>query len=75
MKEKKALIDFDNPKISVKHQCELLALPRSTAYYSIQVYEPSQEEIDIKNVIDRIHYGEPAMAAGESKTSWANRAL
>lgn len=60
MEEKRSLIDFDNPEISVKHQCELLALSRSTAYYSVQLFEPSQEEIDIKNAIDRIHFNEPA---------------
>lgn len=31
--EKKELIEAENPKITVKHQCELLGLPRSTAYY------------------------------------------
>jgi putative transposase len=45
----------------VKHQCELLDLPRSTAYYQSEApTEPDQEEIDIKNAIDRIHYDEPA---------------
>jgi putative transposase len=60
VEEKKALVDFDNQERSVKHQCELLALPRSTAYYPIKVFEPDQEEIDIKNAIDRIHFDEPA---------------
>jgi putative transposase len=46
--------------LSVKHQCELLDLPRSTAYYQYEApAEPDQEEIDIKNAIDRIHYDEP----------------
>lgn len=45
----------------MKHQCELLDLPRSTAYYQCEApTEPDQEEIDIKNAIDRIHYDEPA---------------
>lgn len=60
MEEKKALIEFDNKEISVKHQCKLLGLARSTAYHPIKVHQPSQEEINIKNAIDRIHFDEPA---------------
>jgi hypothetical protein len=60
-KEKKTLIDYGSQILSVKHQCELLDLPRSTAYYQSEATtEPDQEEIDIKNAIDRIHYDEPA---------------
>ena len=41
------------------HQCELLGLPRSTAYYKNHCEsDPSQEEIDIKNAIDKIHFAE-----------------
>lgn len=60
MAEKKELVEFDNKYISVKHQCELLELSRSTTYYSVEVIQPTQEEIDIKNAIDRIHFSEPA---------------
>lgn len=57
--EKKELIEFENPRITVKHQCKLLGLPRSSAYYKSRgVTEPSQEEVDIKNAIDKIHYDE-----------------
>merc|ERR1711916_113023 len=58
--EKKALIDFKNSHLTVKKQCELIALPRSTAYHETKVAEPSQNEIDIKNAIDLIHYKEPS---------------
>jgi putative transposase len=60
MEEKKELIDFGNNELSVKHQCELLELSRSTAYYSVTIKQPTQEEIDIKNAIDKIHFHEPA---------------
>jgi putative transposase len=57
--EKKELIKVDNQKITVKHQCELLRLPNSTAYYKSHCAAgPSQEEIDIKNAINTIHYDE-----------------
>ena len=46
--------------MTVKHQCELLDLPRSTAYYQNVPVEVSQEEIAIKNAIDRIHFLEPS---------------
>lgn len=44
----------------MKHQCELLELPRSTAYYQNVQVEISQDEIAIKNAIDRIHFLEPS---------------
>jgi len=58
--EKKRLIEFTNSELTVKHQCELIALPRSTAYHKPVEFKPSQDEIDIKNAIDRIHYDEPS---------------
>src|SRR5665648_991518 len=59
--KKKELIEVDNLKVTIKHQCELLGLPRSTAYYqSHGVIKPSQEEVDIKNAIDKIHFDECA---------------
>jgi len=58
--EKKALIDHTDSKLTIKHQCELLALPRSTAYHQNTEFEITHEEIAIKNAIDRVHYKEPA---------------
>ena len=46
--------------MTIKHQCELLDLSRSTAYHQNVEIIISQTEIDIKNAIDRIHYKEPA---------------
>lgn len=60
LEEKKALIDFGSKELPVTHQCKLLNLSRSTAYYTIKVHQPDQKEIDIKNAIDRIHFSEPA---------------
>lgn len=60
MEDKKALIDFDSKMLTVKHQCELLNISRSTAYYLTKGKVPNQEEINIKNAIDRIHFDEPA---------------
>lgn len=58
--EKKALIDFSGSKLTIKHQCELHGLPRSTAYHVPVVPTATKVEIDIKNSIDRIHFLEPS---------------
>jgi putative transposase len=52
------LIEWKNTQITIKHQCELLDLPRSTAYHTPVEIVPSGDEIAIKNAIDRIHYKE-----------------
>lgn len=44
-----------NCKISIKRQCKLLGLSRSTAYYRPRAASgPDPEEVHIKNTIDRI---------------------
>lgn len=58
--EKKALIEHDSKVLTIKHQCQLLNLPRSTAYHQSKPNEPSDDEISIKNAIDRIHFFEPS---------------
>jgi putative transposase len=59
IEEKKALIDFHDAELTIRHQCELLELPRSTAYYQ-STAKPDPDEIEIKNAMDRIHYDEPS---------------
>lgn len=54
------MIEWNNTEITIKHQCELLELPRSTADHPPMPINPSEHEINIKNAIDRIHYKEPA---------------
>ena len=54
------MIEWENTEITIKHQCELLDLPRSTAYHIPVEIVPSADEIAIKNAIDRIHYKEPS---------------
>lgn len=58
--EKKALIEHDSKVLTIKHQCRLLNLPRSTAYHQSKPTEPSDDEVSIKNAIDRIHFFEPS---------------
>lgn len=54
------MIEWENTQITITHQCELLDLPRSTAYHIPVEIKPSKDEIAIKNAIDRIHYNEPS---------------
>jgi len=49
--------------LTIKHQCELRYLSRSTAYYQNVEIEITSDEISIKNAIDKIHYNEPAYGA------------
>jgi putative transposase len=61
------MIDWVDCPLTVKKQCEHLGLARSVAYYRSPEIQPSKEEIDIKNAIDRIHYQEPAYGARRIK--------
>lgn len=58
--EKKTLIEWEDSKLTIKKQCELIGLPRSTAYYEPAEIAPSEDEIAIKNAIDKIHFKEPS---------------
>lgn len=53
--------DKRGEKVPIKKQCELLSISRSTAYYT--PLGPSDEEIRIKNLIDRIYTAEPTYGA------------
>ena len=61
------MIDWVDCPLTVKKQCEHLGLARSVAYYRSPEIQPSKEEIDIKNAIDRLHYQEPAYGARRMK--------
>lgn len=54
------MIEFKDSSLTIRHQCELLELPRSTAYHTPVQVEPSSDEINVKNAIDGIHYKEPS---------------
>jgi len=55
--ERKAIIR-SQPDLSIKRQCELLKIPRSSAYY--RPSEPvCDADVEVMDVIDRIHVDEP----------------
>jgi hypothetical protein len=51
--ERVALVDFDDPEMSVLVQAKMLSLNRSGLYY--KPVPPSEEEIKIKHAIDEIY--------------------
>ena len=55
--ERKNSIDLIHKKISVKKQCELMYVHRSTLYY--KAVEPTAYEIQIKSLIDKIYTKHP----------------
>lgn len=66
------MIEWVDSKLTIKHQCELLDLPRSTAYHIPARIVPSEDEIAIKNAIDRIHYKEPSYGVRRIKNELNN---
>lgn len=66
------MIEWVDSKLTIKHQCELLDLPHSTAYHIPVEIVPSEDEIAIKNAIDRIHYKEPSYGVRRIKNELNN---
>lgn len=50
--------DLDRPHLTIKDQADLLSLNRTSLYRADS--EPSEEEVRIKHLIDRIHTARPA---------------
>jgi hypothetical protein len=48
-------------------------LPRSTAYHETVELKPFKEEINIKNVIDRIHLKKPVLASDGLKMNYTKK--
>ena len=71
--EKRTLLEPGHPDLSIRRQCELLELNRSSAYYERR--EPSAEELALQEVIDRQYtatpfYGVPRMTAVLRRQGW-----
>ena len=54
-----ALVDHDHPEISVKRQCDLLSVNRSSTYRKPKVVLPDERTIEIMHKIDAIHTAFP----------------
>ena len=64
-REKIALVERDNPDVSLSRQAELTGVSRSSLYY--QPVPISQEDIDLMNLIDRIYTKCPFFGARKIK--------
>ena len=53
------MVEHKNPKITVKRQCELLEINRTSVYKKPVLKLISDEELRIRRLIDRIHTDEP----------------
>jgi putative transposase len=61
MRERSELVEKGNPKISMRKQCKLLALARSSADY--QPVGESQEDLDFKRLLDEIYMEDPCLGS------------
>jgi hypothetical protein len=61
MRERSELVDKGNPKVSVRKQCKLLAVARSSADY--QPVGESQEDLEFKRILDEIYLADPCLGS------------
>jgi putative transposase len=66
----RALIDVDHPQLSVRRQCVLLGLPRSTLYYQPAV--ESTENLALMRLIDQQYTAQPSYGS-RRLTVWLRR--
>jgi putative transposase len=70
---RRSLLDPDHASIRLRRQCDLLGLPRSTAYYA--PIPESQENLDLMKEIDAIYldnpsYGSRSIASSLVSSGW-----
>jgi putative transposase len=70
---RRSLLDPDHASISLRRQCDLLGLPRSTAYYA--PIPESRDNLALMKEIDAIYldnpsYGSRSLAAALANTGW-----
>jgi len=61
MRERSKLVDKGNPKLSMRKQCKLLAVARSSVDY--QPVGESQEDLDFKRILDEIYLADPCLGS------------
>ncbi len=59
--ERSSLVDWETKEVSIKTQASLLSLNRTSLYYEPK--DPSDEEVDIKHRIDRLHLDYPSFGS------------
>lgn len=61
MRERSELVDKGNPKVSVRKQCKLLAVARSSVDY--QPVGESKEDLEFKRILDEIYLDDPCLGS------------
>lgn len=61
MRERSELVEKGDPKMSLRKQCKLLALARSSAGY--QRVEESREDLELKRLLDEIYLEDPCLGS------------
>lgn len=59
IKAKRELIEINHPEISIRRQCELLQLNRSSYYYHPRPYTVSDDDLFLMNEIDQLYVDFP----------------
>ena len=61
MRDRKELVDRVNPEVSVRRQCEILAVSRSSLAYKSK--GESEEDVRIKRLLDEIYLIDPCLGS------------
>ena len=61
MRDRKELVNKENPKVSMRRQCELLAVSRSSLTYKSK--GESEEDVRIKRFLDEIYLIDPCLGS------------
>jgi putative transposase len=67
VEQQRGLIEVDHPQLSVRRQCELLGLNRSTLYY--QPASETPENLELMRLIDRQYTDQPVYGS-RRMTAW-----
>lgn len=73
MSEARSWIDFDSAGLSVRQQCRLLGIHRSSAYYQPQ--PESGENLELMRLMDEEHLRHPARGSRQMKDLLEDRGL
>jgi len=57
------MIDWTEPKVSIRRQCELLSLSRSTAYERREGHPAAEEDLRLMRRMDELHLLDPTMGS------------
>ena len=61
MRDRKELVDRENPQVSMRKQCKLLSVSRSTVAYTKK--GESDEDLRIKRLLDEIYLKDPCLGS------------